>query len=189
MQQVVTPDNTIFLYLICWPLKSICQTMWKPDEENNGIPTKNLWLYKSNSGLWEAKPDNYTDVDYFGGTHENRLAYKTLDLSSFSPEPDMDCQVKLVPDSSKLALETGHGTSLSIYEVLFKNREGANLGDDTWIPLMTVQQFKELKNAGSSNIYLEAEDLTKSFRLRFDSRPNIDRITFGDFEIVYLHQQ
>ena len=27
---------------------------WKPDNEENGAVTKNLWLYNSDLGLWEA---------------------------------------------------------------------------------------------------------------------------------------
>lgn len=157
---------------------------WKPDSEENGAVTKNLWLYNSDLGLWEADPDNYTDVDYHAGDHEHRLACKPIDLSAFAPGPNMDCQVKLIPDPSLLALENA-SESLSDFEVLFKSRDGAALDNSSgsWSSLLTVQGFTDLKNTGSSSIDLEASDLTDSFRLRFDSDPDIERMTFGGFDI------
>jgi hypothetical protein len=53
--------------------------------------------------------------------------------------------------------------------------------------LLTVQGFTDLKNTGSSSIDLEASDLTDSFRLRFDSDPDIERMTFGSFDIQCIY--
>jgi len=156
---------------------------WLPDQDNNGMLTKNLWLFKSNPGLWEANPDNYSEVDYHSGEHEHRLAYKTINLSSFAPKPDMQCEVKILPDLAKLAMESG--TASSDFEVIFKSRDNADLDGNSgsWLTVMTVDDLEKMKTDGIGTIDLEVEDMVEQFRLRFDSSPDIDRLTFGSFDI------
>lgn len=156
---------------------------WKPDEEDNGIFTKNLWLFKSSPGLWEANTDNYTEVDYHTGEHEHRLAYKSIDLSSFAPGSDMQCEVRITPDPAKLAMEAG--SESSDFEVIFKSRDNADLGGNsgTWLTVMTVDDLEKMKTDGIGTIDLEVEDMVEQFRLRFDSSLDIDHLTFGSFDI------